>query len=197
MRQAFPCISHNRPSARQKGGPTPSQGVHVFYSSRNAYMLYMLPLYCRIDLAVEHCCWHSNARATTQRIAAHPAAFLLPLVFEPGERLTWLECYLSTKGWLPAAATATGRGHACSCAARSTAAAAAAAVARVFIVWLVWMCKVWFSSCPGSESLPLRLQQSEFRGGQSPYHLSPIFHRHPSSGRGIFVVVLRQAGQIE
>ena len=49
-------------------------------------MLYMLPLYCRIDLAVEHCCWHSNARATTQRIAAHPAAFLLPLVFEPGER---------------------------------------------------------------------------------------------------------------
>ena len=133
-------------------------------------MLYMLPLYCRIDLAVEHCCWHSNARATTQRIAAHPAAFLLPLVFEPGERLTWQECYLSTKGWLPAAATATGRGHACSCAARSTA-AAAAAVARVFIVWLVWMCKVWFSSCPGSESLSLRLQQSEFRGGQSPNHL--------------------------
>ena len=90
-------------------------------------MLHMLPLYCRIDLAVEHCCWHSSARATTQRIAAHPAAFLLPLVFEPGERLTWQECYLSTKGWLPAAATATGRGHACSCAARSTAAAAAAA----------------------------------------------------------------------
>ena len=57
----------------------------------------------------------------------HPAAFLLPLVFEPGERLTWQECYLSAKGRLPAAAAATGRGHACSCAARSTAAAAAAA----------------------------------------------------------------------
>ena len=41
------------------------------------------------------------------------------------------------------------------------------------------------------------LQQSEFRGGQSPNHLPPIFHRHPSSGRGIFVVVLRQAGQID
>ena len=69
---------------------------------------------------------------------------------------------------------------------------------RGFVVWLlvVWMCKVWFSSCPGSESLPLRLQQSEFRGGQSPNHLPPIFHRHPSSGRGIFVV-LRQAGQID
>ena len=38
----------------------------VFYSFRNAYMLCMLPLYCRIDLEVEHCCWHSNARATTQ-----------------------------------------------------------------------------------------------------------------------------------
>ena len=53
---------------------------------------------------------------------------MLPLVIEPGERLTWQECYLSTKGRLPAAAAA-GRGHACSCAACSTAAATAAAAA--------------------------------------------------------------------
>ena len=50
------------------------------------------------------------------------------------------------------------------------------------------MCEVWFSSCSGSQSIPLRLQQSEFRGGQSPHHLSPIFHRHPRHlGEGIFV----------
>ena len=48
-----------------------------------------------------------------------------------------------------------------------------------FVVWLVRMCKVLFTSCSGSESLPLRLQQSELRGGQGPHHLSPIFHRHP------------------
>ena len=57
------------------------------------------------------------------------------------------------------------------------------------VVWLqvVRMCKVWFSSCSGSESLPLRLQQSEFRGGQSPDHLSPIFHRHPRHLGGVFL----------
>ena len=49
------------------------------------------------------------------------------------------------------------------------------------------MCKVWFSSCPGSESLPLHLQQSEFRGGQSPHHFSPIFHRHPRHLGGVFL----------
>ena len=95
---------------------------------------------------------------------------------------------MSAKGRLPAAAAATGRGHACSCAARSTAAAVAAVRARgCFVVWLVWICKVWFSSCPGSESLPLRLQQSEFRGGQSPHHFSPIFHRHPRHLGGVFL----------
>ena len=59
---------------------------------------------------------------------------------------------------------------------------------RGFVVWLliVWMCKVWFSPSSGSESLPLRLQQSEFRGGQSPHHLSPIFHRHPRHLGGVF-----------
>ena len=60
---------------------TPSQGVHVFYSFRNAYMRYMLPLYCRIDLAVEHCYWHSNARATTQRIAAPPSSIFVAACF--------------------------------------------------------------------------------------------------------------------
>ena len=30
------------------------------------------------------------------------------------------------------------------------------------------------------------LQQSEFRGGQSPHHLSPIFHRHPRHLGGVF-----------
>ena len=35
-----------------------------------------------------------------------------------------------------------------------------------------------------SESLPLRLQQSEFRGGQSPNHL-PISHRHPRHVGGV------------
>ena len=59
---------------------------------------------------------------------------------------------------------------------------------RVFVVWLVWICKVWFSSCPGSESLPLCLQQSEFRGGQSPNHIPPIFHRHPCHLGGVFSV---------
>ena len=59
-------------------------------------------------------------------------------------------------------------------------------------MWLitVWMCEVWFSSCSGSESLvvaPLRLQQSGFRGGQSPHHLSPIFHRHQHHLGGEFV----------
>ena len=36
-----------------------------------------------------------------------------------------------------------------------------------------------------SESLPLRLQQSEFRGGQSPNHLPPISHRHPRHVGGV------------
>ena len=95
------------------------------------------------------------------------------------------------KGRLPTAAAA-GRGHACSCAACSTAAAAAAVRARRgFAVWLVWMCKVWFSSCSGSESLPLRLQQSEFRGDQSPRYLSPIFHRYPRHLGGVFYKKLK------
>ena len=66
-----------------------------------------------------------------------------------------------------------------------------------FVVWLqvVWMCKVWFSSCSGSESLPLRLQQSEFRGGQSPHHLSPIFHRHPRH-RGISCTTLVKSNRL-
>ena len=37
------------------------------------------------------------------------------------------------------------------------------------------------------QSLPLRLQQSEFRGGQSPHHLPPITHRHPRHLGGVFV----------
>ena len=41
--------------------------------------------------------------------------------------------------------------------------------------------------CAGSESLSLRLQQSEFRGCQSPHHLSPIFHRRPSHLGGVFL----------
>ena len=96
-------------------------------------MLYMLRLYRRIDLAVEYCCWHSNARLHSGK-QPHPAAFLLPLVFEPGgDRLTWQERYLSTKGRLPAAAAA-GRGHACcTAAACSTAAAAAAAALLLFV----------------------------------------------------------------
>ena len=63
--------------------------------------------------------------------------------------------------------------------------------ARGFVVWLILLCKVWFSPCSGSESLPLRLQQSEFRGGQSPHHLSPIFHQHPRHLGGVFYKKLK------
>ena len=65
---------------------------------------------------------------------------------------------------------------------------------RVFVVWLVWMCKVWFSSCPGSASFTA-VGIPRWSEPTSPFsHFPPA---PTSSGRGIFVVVLRQAGQID
>ena len=134
----------------------------------------------RIDLSLEHCCWHSSARATTQRIAA-PPTFSLPLVFEPGERLMAGVSFVcegvvarrcGRRRTRPCVFVCCAFYCCCCCCC-----CCCCSCTRGFVVWLVWMCKVWFSSCPGSESLPLRLQQSEFRGGQSPHHLSPIFYK--------------------
>ena len=60
-----------------------------------------------------------------------------------------------------------------------------------FVVWLVWMCEVWFSSCSGSESLLLRLQEG-VGIPRWPEPTSPFSHFPPaptSSGRGILVVI--------
>ena len=60
-------------------------------------------------------------------------------------------------------------------------------------MWVVWICKVWFSFCSGSESLPLRLQQRDPPVARAHITFLPF-----STGtQVIWVVVPRQAGQID
>ena len=66
--------------------------------------------------------------------------------------------------------------------------------AGVCCVAIVWMCEVWFSSCPGAASFTA-VGIPRWPEPKSPYsHFPPA---PTSSGRGIFAVFLRQAGQTD
>jgi len=160
-------------------------------------MLYMLPLYCRIDLAVEHCCWHSNARATTQRIAAPPSSLFVAACFWTGWEVNMAGVLFVYEG-VVARRCHRHRTRPC-----------------VFVCCAFYCCccccccaGVYCVASVDVQSLVqflsrFRIVTASFTAvgiPRWPEPTSPFSHFPPaptSSGRGIFVVVLRQAGQID